>query len=77
MHTYTFEHRLLEDESIYQKDIFRVAIGADTVQRITTTPGWTERQPQITRTGRLIYQTDRNGIQNVYEHDFESGEAFL
>lgn len=75
LHTYTLEHRLLEDESIYQKDIFRVAIDADTVQRITTTPGWTERQPQITRSGRLIYQTDRNGIQNVYEHDFESGEA--
>ena len=76
LHTYTFEHRLLEDESIYQKDIFRVAIDSDTVQRITTTPGWTERQPQITRTGRLIYQTDRNGIQNIYEHDFESGESF-
>lgn len=73
LHTYSLDHRLLDDESIYQKDIFKVAINGDSAERITDTPGWTERQPQITRTGRLIYHSDRNGIQNAYEHDFETG----
>jgi len=75
LNTYTIDYRLLEDESIYQKDIYKVAIGENNSERITNTPGWTERQPQMTRTGRLIYNSDRNGIQNVYEHDFETGEG--
>ncbi len=75
LHTYTLDYRLLSDESIYQKDIFRVAIDADTAQRITATTLWTEHQPQVTRDGRLVYNSDRNGIQNVYEHDFELGEG--
>ena len=75
LHTYTLDHRLLQDESIYQKDIYRVSVNAVSAQRITNTASWTERQPQITRNGRLIYQSDRNGIQNAYEHDFETGEG--
>jgi len=76
LHSYTLDHRLLGDDSIYQKDIYRVALGSKESERITNTPNWTERQPQITRAGQLVYQSDRNGIQNAYEHDFESGEGF-
>jgi Tol biopolymer transport system component len=76
LHTYTTDHRLLKDYSIYQMDVYRVKVGDGVAERITNTPGWTEKQPQITRTGRLIYNSDKNGIQNIYEHNLETGEAF-
>lgn len=57
-------------------DVYRVKVGDGVAERITNTPGWTEKQPQITRTGRLIYNSDKNGIQNIYEHNLETGEAF-
>ena len=75
LHTFTTDYRLLKDYSIYQMDVYRVKVGEKTAQRITNTPGWTEKQPQITRTGRLIYNSDKNGIQNIYEHNLETGEA--
>ncbi len=75
LHEYTTAHRLLGDESIYQKDIYSVKVGDNEAVRITNTPGWTERQPQITRTGRFIFNSDKNGIQNIYEMDLETGET--
>lgn len=73
---YSYNYNLLSDENFYQKDIYRVTLGKNEAERITKTPGWNELQPKITHTGRLIYNSDRNGIQNIYEHDFESGEAY-
>ncbi len=75
VHEFTLDHRLLSDESIYQKDIFKISVDGSNLERITNTPGWVERQPKITRNGQLLYNSDRNGIQNIYQHNFETGEG--
>lgn len=73
--TYKLDYRLLSDFSIYQTDIFKVELGNSVAERITSTDGWTENQPDVTRTGRLVFNSDENGIQNIYEYDFETQTA--
>lgn len=75
LNTYKLDYRLLSDFSIYQTDIYKVELGATFAERITSTEGWTENQPDITRTGRLVFNSDENGIQNIYEYDFETKTA--
>ncbi len=76
LHTFTTKHRLLEDESIYQKDIYKVSIDSMISHRITHTPGWNEHQPSVTKDGNLLFNSDRNGIQNIYVYLFDEKEAF-
>lgn len=69
------QYDLLSDEDIYQTDIYEVRLGSDNAVRLTTTPGWNEITPQTTHDGRLIYISDRNGIQNIYELDPQTRTA--
>lgn len=73
--SYTTEYRLLKDESIYQSDIYSVTIDGKQIVRLTETPNWSEKQPQRTRSGRLVFISDENGAQNIYEYDFENGSS--
>lgn len=73
--TYKTEFRLLSNTSIYQTDIYKVEIGASITERITSTDNWSETQPDITRTGRLVFNSDENGIQNIYEYDYETNTS--
>lgn len=73
--SYTTEYRLLKDESIYQSDIYSVTINGEQTVRLTETPNWNEKQPQRTRSGRLVFISDENGAQNIYEYDFEDGSS--
>jgi Tol biopolymer transport system component len=70
---YSYNFQVLSNPDLYQKDIYRVNIQADDAERITETPEWNEFQPALTRTGRMVYNSDRNGIQNLYEHKHETG----
>lgn len=73
LHNYTLSYDLLGDESIYQTDIFRVNLNArTTATRLTNTPTWSEKGPQTTRDGRLVYISDENGILNVYEYNLDT-----
>lgn len=76
LNTYNLGHRLLSDSSIYQSDIYSVELESKTAQRITKTPLFSENQPHVTRTGRLTYNSDENGILNIYEFDFETETAY-
>lgn len=73
--TYKTEFKLLADTSIYQSDIYSAGIGSSVAERITATPGWNEKQPLMTSSGVLIFNSDQNGIQNIYEYNFETGTA--
>ncbi len=73
--TYKTEYRLLSDNSMYQTDIYSVEIGESSAKRITATNIWSEMQPAMTRSGRLVFNSDENGIQNIYEFDFETNSA--
>lgn len=73
--TFTFNERLLARTSLYQSDIYKITLGEDSAERITSTEEWSETQPKMTQTGRLVYTSDQNGILNIYEHNLETGEA--
>ncbi|MBD3616032.1 MAG: PD40 domain-containing protein [Gracilimonas sp.] len=72
LHNYTVDYDLLSDESLYQTDIYRVKLGAGTATQLTNTPLWNEQAPKTTRTGRLVFLSDKNGIQNIYEFNLET-----
>ncbi|MEX2363951.1 MAG: BamA/TamA family outer membrane protein, partial [Balneolaceae bacterium] len=40
--------------------------------RLTNTPNWSEKNPQVTRDNRLVFISDKNGIQNIYELNLET-----
>ncbi len=75
LNTYNNGYRLLSDSSIYQSDIYKVQLGSNKAEQITKTPLYSESQPHITRNGRLIFNSDENGILNMYEFDFETQTA--
>lgn len=62
---------LLKEDFMYTTDIYSVRIGENRAVRLTKTPNWNEKQPVTTRDGRLLYISDRNGIQNVYEMNLD------
>lgn len=75
LHTYHINYDLLSGEGLYQTDIYRVGLNSNTATRLTNTPLWNEKSPQTTRDGRLVYISDRNGIQNVYEFNLNTRTA--
>ncbi|MEX2602612.1 MAG: hypothetical protein WD361_00335 [Gracilimonas sp.] len=72
LHNFTLKYDLLSDENLYQTDIFRVGINAKKATRLTNTPIWSETNPQTTKDGRLIYISDENGIQNIYQFNLDT-----
>ncbi len=65
---FSVKENLLLQESIYQTDIYKVQLGSNQAVQLTNTP-WSETQPNETLDGRLVFLSDENGIQNIYELD--------
>ncbi|MEQ9280168.1 MAG: peptidase MA family metallohydrolase [Balneola sp.] len=63
----TKTNKLLDDSSIYQTDIYEANIDNNFASQITDTPNWNEFQPITTQTGKLLFISDENGIQNLKE----------
>lgn len=72
LHTRTVEYDLLSDKTMYQTDIYRVNIDSRQATRLTNTPVWSETSPKTTRDGKLIFISDENGIQNLYEFNLNT-----
>ncbi len=72
LHTHTLELNMLANESMYQTDLYRVELGSRRATQLTNTPEWDELNPQTTRDGRLVFISDENGINNIYEYDLET-----
>lgn len=57
-----------------QLDIYAVDIGTQAMRRVTDFPNSNETSPVVSPEGKmLLYISDRNGINNVYLRDLESG----
>ncbi len=69
---YSINHSLFYGEGFYQTDIYKLELDSKHASRITQTLEWNEIQPSVTQTGRLLFISDENGIQNIYEMDLES-----
>lgn len=63
---------LFKENTIYQTDIYETSIGNSFASRITDTPEWDETQPVTTRTGKVLFISDENGIQNLKELDLRT-----
>ncbi|MFY0682923.1 MAG: PD40 domain-containing protein [Balneola sp.] len=63
---------LFKENTIYQTDIYETKIGNSFASRITSTSDWNEIQPTTTRTGKLLFISDENGIQNLKELDLRT-----
>ncbi|MCH8547522.1 MAG: hypothetical protein LAT80_01515 [Balneolaceae bacterium] len=65
-------YSIMQDDSFYETDLYRVRVGNSRIERLTNTPTWSETQPTLTRDGRLLFVSDQNGIPNIYEYDLSS-----
>ncbi len=67
LNKYKIEYDELLNPNLEQTDLYSVKIGDSRCVRLTKTPGWNETRPQVTRSGQLVYISDKNGIPNAYE----------
>ena len=58
---------LFKGTGLYQTDIYEVKIGNSYASQVTNTPTWNETQPITTQTGKVLFISDENGIQNIKE----------
>lgn len=72
LHNYSLDFDLLGTESLYQTDIYRVRLNSRKAVQLTDTPKWDEEAPKTTTDGRMIFISDKNGIQNVYEFNLNT-----
>jgi Tol biopolymer transport system component len=66
------EYNVLLNPDLGQLDLYSLNLESKRFERLTNTPGWTEKSPLITETGKLLYLSDQNGITNVYLMDLAS-----
>ena len=72
LNQYKVEYNQWNNESFYQRDLYRVRVGSKNAVRLTKTPMWDENQPQVLDDGTLLFISDQNGIPNVYTYNFDT-----
>jgi len=72
LNTYDASYNQWNNDSFYQRDIYKVNVGDSRATRLTKTPLWGENQPQVLDDGTLMFISDQNGIPNIYEYDFDT-----
>lgn len=62
------------DFNFEQRDLYSVSVETGTITRLTDYPNSDESSPVVSPDGKkLLYVSDRNGINNIYELDIEKG----
>ena len=57
------------------RDLYSVSVETGEIQRVTGAPNADDSSPVVSPDGtKLLFISDRNGINNVYEHDLKSGK---
>jgi Tol biopolymer transport system component len=69
-------YSIMKDYSFYETDLYRIRLGNSRIERLTSTPKWSERQPTLTNDDRMLYVSDQNGIPNIYEYDLNSRTVY-
>jgi Tol biopolymer transport system component len=60
-----------------QMDLYRVDAASGEITRLTDTPEAEESYPLVSPEGEaMLFIADRNGIKNLYIHEFESGREY-
>ncbi len=67
-------YSILRHEESYQQDIYSIRIGSNRIERLTN-GAWDDYQPTLTNDGRMLFVSDRNGIPNIYEYNFDDRSA--
>ena len=77
---YTSKDKLPPNFKMYnfdpkQYDIYAIDIETRKIRRITDTDNWDETSPVVSPDGKkLLFISNRNGINNIYVKDLETGE---
>lgn len=66
----------MQDDSFFETDLYRIRTGSTRIERLTSTPEWSESQPSITSTNRIVFVSDQNGIPNIYEYDLGNRSVY-
>lgn len=74
--TYLAGYSTMQHDFFFQSDLYSVRVGSSNIERMTNTPGWSEKQPAITNDGRMVFVSDQNGIPNIYEYDLNSRSIY-
>ncbi|MBE0643639.1 MAG: PD40 domain-containing protein [Bacteroidetes bacterium] len=64
------------DHDYDHMDIYAVDVLSGKISRITDTPDAEESYPVVGPQNKLLFISDRNGINNLYIHEFESGTEY-
>lgn len=71
---YTTEHIRIADHDYGQFDLYRLTLATGRLERLTFDEVWDERSPRYgADPDRLLFISDRNGIDNLYEKDLTTG----
>ncbi|MEX0904289.1 MAG: BamA/TamA family outer membrane protein [Balneolaceae bacterium] len=74
--TYLAGFSTMQDDSFYETDLYRVQMGSSQIERLTSTPNWSESRPRLTRDGGMVFVSDQNGIPNIYEYDLTNRTVY-
>lgn len=74
--SYLAGYSAMQDNTFFETDIYRIQLGSNRIERLTSTPEWSESNPKITRDNRMVFVSDQNGIPNIYEYDLSSRTVY-
>jgi Tol biopolymer transport system component len=67
----------MNEHDYSQTDVYRIDVESGDILRITNTPDASESYPiPDPKNEKLLFISDRNGINNLYVHDFASGSEY-
>jgi len=75
-HEYLAGYSILQHESSYQHDLYSIRLNSNRIVRLTNTPNADEKQPKLTFDNRLVFISDINGIDNIYEYDLNTRTTY-
>lgn len=73
--TYKTSFDYFTNENLFQKDLYKLALGESKTIRLTNTPNWDETNANGLSDGNIIFISDKNGIPNIYRMNSEGGEV--
>jgi|AntAceMinimDraft_1070359.scaffolds.fasta_scaffold11075_1 hypothetical protein len=73
--TYKTSFSYFTNESLFQKDLYKLEPGQKSTIRLTNSPIWDETNANGLSNGDIVFVSDKNGIPNIYRMDSEGNNS--